>query len=176
MDGDMSFETVLVDPMAPMATATPTSVDEVAPVVDMQVEQGVVDESLDHGFYADNSFATGFAPPTDPAALAAMIAAEKELAMATYWGDYGLEDPMIGMFPELGRGIYKAALEDGCPTAGVDVLNKKLMPQPSKPAPSSKVGDIVSGIRASRTSFSASTLPSTPSISSHSLDDGGMLP
>ena len=187
MDGDMSFETVLVDPVAPMATATPTSVDEVAPVVDMQVEQsigadGVVDVSTYAGVGGNGEF-TNYTDNTpimvNP--LSQMTNEEREEYMAQYYGHYGLEDPMVGMYPELGRGIYKAALQDGCPGAAASDLNKKLMQQSSKPAPSGKVGDIVSGIRASRTAFSTNTLSATPtistsSISSHSIDDGGMLP
>lgn len=192
MDGDMGFETISLDPLASSGALGAEQVTEVSPPPTMEAPEDSLVGSLGGEVIGQEDleiYAEGMASAVDmghtvsatPHNSSNMTPEEKEYYSSIYFGDYGLPDPMDLMYPELGFGIYKAALQDGCPSAGVDVLNKKLM-QFGKPEPSSsKVENIVSGIKASRTAFSTNTLSatptiSTPSISMHSMGDGGMLP
>lgn len=187
MDIDMSLDTVSVDPMATEAGVESTVESVEGVVTDEAMTAGGVatDESSYQGYVSPDG-AVSYVSPTQTSQIESIIqkaegrAYDSPFPMEMFYDSYGMEDPMLSMYTEIGRGIYKAALKDGTPSGAVPI--KKLEQGGMKPM-SPNVSSVVGGIRAAKaetpTITTAPIFTSAPVIAPTSSftmgGDGGMI-
>lgn len=181
MDGDVSFD-VSVDTVADVAESAEVAESvEAAEVESAMVASEVVSETAGAGILADAEITPSMAYDTYQYTQPTQQYAQPEPVMYSIQdGNYARE--YENEHPEMGRGIYAAALRDGCPSGPVNPnkLNnngmlpvKKLLDEmkggSGTKASSSKVDSILKGIYSSREAFGAQSIftseSSVPAVS-----------